>query len=61
MQPIGEVDAEGNAAWAGGAGRVWRLGSPVGGVPDLNLQFPVWWILQHLERWLACSRCSGMI
>lgn len=31
------------------AGRVWRLGSHVGGVPALNLQFPVWWILQHLD------------
>lgn len=23
--------------------------------PALNLQFPVWWILQHLKRWLACA------
>lgn len=61
MQPIGEVDTEGDAAWEGRAGRVWRLGSHVGGVPALNLRLPVWWILQHLEQWLACSRYSGMI
>lgn len=60
MQPIGEVDTEGNAAWEGGRGGVEAWFS-CGWRPSFEPQFPVWWILQHLKRWLACSRYSGMI